>query len=62
MTSATGGATASGPDVDGVEAIMRRGGARLRERMARTELHLERVSARAGQPLAPHACATIRAG
>jgi geranylgeranyl pyrophosphate synthase len=58
------GAAASGPatGVDGVEAIMRLGGEPLRERMARTELHLERVSARAGQPLAPHACATIRAG
>ena len=62
MTGATGGATASGPDVDGVEAIMRRGGAQLRERMARTELHLEHVTARAGEPLARHASATVRAG
>ena len=62
--SAITGATASGPaaGVDGVEAIMRRGGPLLRERMARTELHLERVTARAGEPLARHASATITAG
>ena len=34
----------------------------LRERMARTELHLERVTAAAGAPLAAHANATIMAG
>ena len=48
--------------VDGLDAIMRRGGRELRERMARTELHLERVTARAGAPLASHANATITAG
>jgi geranylgeranyl pyrophosphate synthase len=41
---------------------MRRGGDALRERMARTELHLERVTAQAGAPLATHANATIVAG
>ena len=62
--SAAGGATASGTavGVDGLDAIMRRGGQQLRERMARIELHLERVAARAGEPLANHASATIRAG
>jgi geranylgeranyl pyrophosphate synthase len=57
-------AAASGPaaGMDGVDAIMRLGGEQLRERMARSELHLERVSARAGEPLAPHASATISAG
>lgn len=48
--------------LDGLEAIMERGGKRLRERMARTELHLERVCARSGEPLARHASATIMAG
>jgi geranylgeranyl pyrophosphate synthase len=58
------GETASGAaaGADGLEAIMLRGGERLRERMARTELHLERVTADAGEPLACHANATIRAG
>ena len=62
--SAITGSTASGSaaGVDGVEAIMRQGGPRLRERMARTELHLERVTACAGEPLARHASATITAG
>ena len=41
---------------------MRGGGERLRERMARVELHLERVTAAAGAPLAAHASATIMAG
>jgi geranylgeranyl pyrophosphate synthase len=41
---------------------MRRGGEGLRERMARIELHLERVTADAGAPLASHANATIVAG
>ncbi|HEY5045942.1 MAG TPA: polyprenyl synthetase family protein [Solirubrobacteraceae bacterium] len=49
-------------DIDAVEVIMRRGGAGLRERMARIELHLERVTAAAGTPLAAHANATIVAG
>jgi geranylgeranyl pyrophosphate synthase len=48
--------------VDGLEAIMTRGGPALRERMARTERHLDRVTARAGIPLAAHANATVAAG
>jgi geranylgeranyl pyrophosphate synthase len=48
--------------VEGVEQIMRRGGQGLRERMLRMELHLERVTAQAGAPLASHASATISAG
>jgi geranylgeranyl pyrophosphate synthase len=47
---------------DGIEEIMRHGGDGLRERMARAELHLEEVTARAGAPLARHANATVRAG
>ncbi len=64
MMSAVGSTAAIGPDrgVDGLDAIMRRGGEELRERMARTELHLERVTARAGAPLASHANATVIAG
>jgi geranylgeranyl pyrophosphate synthase len=64
MMSAVGSTTAGGPagDLDGLDAIMRRAGAGLRERMARTELHLERVTAEAGAPLASHANATIVAG
>jgi geranylgeranyl pyrophosphate synthase len=49
-------------DVDAVETIMRRGGQDLRKRMTRAELHLERVTAQAGAPLAAHANATIVAG
>ena len=49
-------------DVEAVEEIMRRGGSALRERMARTEVHLEAVTAEAGTPLASHATATIAAG
>ncbi len=49
-------------DVDAVEAIMRSGGAELRERMARTEAYLERVTTEAGAPLAAHANATVVAG
>jgi geranylgeranyl pyrophosphate synthase len=48
--------------VDGLDAIMRRGGEGLRRRMERTERHLERVTARAGTPLASHANATVIAG
>jgi len=48
--------------LDGLDAIMRRGGAGLRGRMERTELHLDRVTAQAGAPLAAHANATIVAG
>jgi geranylgeranyl pyrophosphate synthase len=47
---------------DGLDAIMRRGGERLRARLARTERHLQQVTARAGAPLAAHASATVRAG
>ena len=48
--------------VDGLDAIMRRAGEELRERMALAELHLGRVTAQAGAPLASHANATIVAG
>jgi len=48
--------------VEGLDAIMRRGGEALRGRMQRTERHLELVTAQAGKPLATHANATIRAG
>jgi geranylgeranyl pyrophosphate synthase len=47
---------------DGVEVIMARGGQRLRALMARTEAHLDRVTAEAGAPLAAHANATVAAG
>jgi geranylgeranyl pyrophosphate synthase len=60
VPSAAEGGPAGG--IDAVETIMRRGGARLRERMIRTELHLERVTDQAGAPLASHANATVRAG
>ncbi len=49
-------------DEDAVAEIMRRGGAELRERMVRTEEHLERVAAEAGAPLAVHATSTVVAG
>jgi geranylgeranyl pyrophosphate synthase len=49
-------------DADALAEIMRRGGPPLRERMARTEEHLERVTAEAGAPLAAHAVATVAAG
>jgi geranylgeranyl pyrophosphate synthase len=49
-------------DEEAVAEIMRRGGAVLRERMVRTEQHLERVAAEAGDPLAMHATATVLAG
>jgi geranylgeranyl pyrophosphate synthase len=51
-----------GSDVEGLDAIMRRGGESLRELMARTERHLERVTAEAGEPLAAHAHAAIGGG
>jgi geranylgeranyl pyrophosphate synthase len=54
--------TNTAADVEAVEEIMRRGGEALRERMARAEVHLERVTAEAGTPLAAHATATIVAG
>jgi geranylgeranyl pyrophosphate synthase len=55
---------ASTPDagVDGLEAIMRRGGEGLRRLMERAERHLELVTAQAGTPLAEYANATILAG
>ena len=49
-------------DTDALEALIHNGGEELRERMARIELHLERVMAAAGAPLAEHANATIMAG
>lgn len=49
-------------DVEAVEEIMRRGGPGLRERMARSEAHLEVVTSEAGAPLALHASATVAAG
>ncbi len=51
-----------GPDVDGVGAIVQRGGVRLRDRMESIERHLERVCADAGAPLGALAGATIAAG
>jgi geranylgeranyl pyrophosphate synthase len=64
MMGAVHSTAAIGPagGVDGLDAIMRRGGKGLRERMARTEVHLEQVTAQAGAPLASHANATISAG
>jgi geranylgeranyl pyrophosphate synthase len=59
MTASQPAATA---DVRAVEEIMHRGGPALRERMARTETHLENVTSEAGAPLASHATATIAAG
>lgn len=52
----------SAEDVDAVETIMRRGGNSLRERMLRMELHLERVTAESGEPLAAHATGMVVAG
>ena len=49
-------------DEDAVAAIVRRGGARLRERLERTERHLGEVTLQAGVPLAVHAAATVAAG
>lgn len=55
-----GSATAA--DVDAVEEILRRGGPELGARMARTEAHLDELTAQAGTPLATYANATISAG
>ncbi len=55
-------ADGGGADRDAVEALLDGGGERLRARMARVELHLERVTAAAGAPLAVYASATILAG
>jgi geranylgeranyl pyrophosphate synthase len=60
--SAIDGTRAPSEGIEGVEEIMRRGGASLRERMVRVELHLEAVTAGSGVPLAVHANATVRAG
>jgi geranylgeranyl pyrophosphate synthase len=60
MMSATAGSDSAG--VDGLDAIMVRGGQRLRDWMARTEQHLERVTAQAGVPLAAHASAAVGGG
>ncbi len=62
--SAVGSTAASVPvgGVDGLDAIMRRGGDSLRSRMERTERHLERVTTHAGTPLACYANATVVAG
>ena len=49
-------------EVDGLDAIMQRGGESLRARMQRVERHLGRVTAEAGTPLASHANATVSAG
>ncbi|MGH2863654.1 MAG: polyprenyl synthetase family protein, partial [Solirubrobacteraceae bacterium] len=54
-TTATGGFAG----VDGLDAIMERGGERLRGWMWRTERHLERVTVQAGTPLAIHANASV---
>lgn len=62
--SALGGAALSGPvdAIDGLDAIMQLGGELLRERMERTERHLEIVTEQAGAPLALYANATVVAG
>ena len=62
--SVVSGSAASIPagDVDGLDTIMRRGGAALRKLMDRTERHLECVTAQAGTPLAAHANAMVIAG
>src|SRR5271163_3379348 len=64
MSTVVGSLLADTPawGVDGLDAIMRRGGEGLRERMVRAELHLGRVTSQAGAPLAVHANATITAG
>jgi geranylgeranyl pyrophosphate synthase len=49
-------------DEDAVARIVSSGGVRLRERMQRTERHLEQVTSQAGVPLAAHAAATVAAG
>ena len=62
MSTVSGPAADVAQQVDGLEEIMRTGGEALRARMVRTELHLERVTAQAGAPLASYATATVRAG
>lgn len=58
----TSSSPAAVADMDAVAVIMRRGGAILKERMARIERHLHAVTSEAGTPLAQHASATIKAG
>ena len=60
VSSMAGGARAG--EVDGLDAIMSRGGAQLQQIMQRTERHLERVTAHAGAPLAAYAGATVFPG
>jgi geranylgeranyl pyrophosphate synthase len=55
-------ASSSQQGVEGLDAIMARGGEMLRTLMARTEAHLGKVAAEAGAPLAQHANATVLAG
>jgi geranylgeranyl pyrophosphate synthase len=62
MSVVSSTATDDSAGVDGLDAIMERGGERLRDWMARTERHLEHVAAEAGTPLASHAKATVSAG
>ena len=62
MSAPSPAAGLSGEGVAGLDAIMARGGAALRERMARTEAHLQQVTVEAGAPLASHANATVAAG
>ncbi len=62
MSSTAQGYVTGDEGEDAVAEIMRRGGAELRERMASTEEHLERVAAEAGAPLAVHATSTVLAG
>jgi geranylgeranyl pyrophosphate synthase len=62
MSVVSSTATDDTAGVDGLDAIMERGGERLRDWMARTERHLEQVTAEAGTPLASHANATVSAG
>jgi geranylgeranyl pyrophosphate synthase len=64
VSGAVGGLASSDSveGVDGIEAIMVRGGESLRVLMARTEEHLGRVTGEAGAPLAAYAHATVAAG
>jgi geranylgeranyl pyrophosphate synthase len=64
MMNAVGSTVTGSPvgGMDGIDAIMRRGGEGLRDRMVRTELHLEQVAAQAGASLASQANATVIAG
>ncbi len=61
-TGTPGPAGETAGEMDGLEEIMRRGGAQLRARMARTERHLEGVTGAAAGTLSAHANATIVAG